>query len=60
MQIQPIQETAFVQALMTFDAMRYELLAYREQIPALKQEIARLRGIIEQLKAYESAEDIQV
>ena len=52
MQIQPTSELAYVQATMTMDAMRTELLLYRAEIEKLKSEIARLQ---EQLKGTQDA-----
>ena len=41
MQIQPITEQAYVQATMTMDAMRMEVLLYRAEITKLKAELQK-------------------
>ena len=43
MQIQPITEMAYVQATMTLDAMRTELLLSRAQVNQLKERIVQLQ-----------------
>ncbi len=43
MQIQPITELAYVQATMTLDAMRTELLLSRAQVNQLKERIVQLQ-----------------
>ena len=41
MQIQPITEQAYVQATMTMDAMRMEVLLYRAEITKLKADLQK-------------------
>lgn len=48
MQIQPIQEEAYLTARMTFDAMRMELLLSKKQIQDLQMENQKLRHQLSQ------------
>ena len=46
MQIQPITELAYNQAKMTIDAMRQELLWYRDEFPKMQARITELERAI--------------
>ncbi len=50
MQIQPIPEQSYNQAILTIAATRQEVLIYREQVPQLQQENAMLKDVNEKLK----------
>ena len=55
MQIQPIPEQAFNQAILTFNAMRQELLLYRVEVQKLQQKVIQLEAENKKLRAGDNA-----